>query len=53
MPGAVTSGLMMSSATGSGPREENSVIDGALGHVETSPVTISAVASFFFGAAAM
>ena len=29
MPGAVTSGLMMSGATVSGPRDENSVIDGA------------------------
>src|SRR5687768_15060599 len=53
MPGAVMSGLMMSSATGSGPREEKSVIDGALAHVVIAPVVSLAVAGFFFVADAM
>src|SRR3990170_1851383 len=45
MPGAVTSGLMMSSATGSGPRDENDVSDGAGSKVPRVQVsTIAAVA---------
>ena len=42
-PGAVTSGLMMSSATGSGPRDENSVMLGAARHLVFQPVLISAL----------
>src|SRR5687767_10272608 len=53
MPGAVMSGLMMSSATGFGPREEKSVIVGAFAHVDSAPVAIVAVAGLFFGAEAM
>src|SRR5919108_5460576 len=53
MPGAVISGLMMSSATGSGPREEKSVIDGALGHVDGASVVIDAVAGLLPVAASM
>ena len=44
MPGAVTSGLMMSPAAPFGPREENSVMLGALGLGAAVPPVMDAVA---------
>lgn len=44
MPGPVTSGLMMSPAAPFGPREENSVMFGALGLGAAVPPAMDAVA---------